>query len=158
MLIWLRGQECPQEERNLSPWLLDYLELKARCVQLKGSLGNKQGGQTADPKQWLKMQPRRLMVCNKQSPPKKPGHTSNQHSLSRNGLEPKATEISSHHVKPEALKTTSRPSGILLLTPGPFAPASPLGRHFAHFGSKIPVVPVGSRDRGWCPNLRGRSS
>ena len=49
-------------------------------------------------------------------------------------------------------------SGVLLLTPGPFAPASAMGRHFVDFASVVPAVPVGSRDRGWCPNLRGRSS
>ncbi len=53
-------------------------------------------------------------------------------------------------MKPEALKKASESSGLPLLTPGPFAPASAMGRHLADFGSKIPAVPVGSRGRGWC--------
>ena len=43
-------------------------------------------------------------------------------------------ESASHHVKPEALTTVLESSGVLLLTPGSCAPASPLGRHFAHSG------------------------
>ena len=82
------------------------------------------------------------------------------HRLSRSGADGFGTprESASHHVNPEAHKIARESSGVLLLTPGPFAPASAMGRHFVDFGSVVSAVPVGSRDRGWCPNLRGRSS
>ena len=67
-------------------------------------------------------------------------------------------ESASHHMNPEAQKIARESSGVLLLTPGPIAPASAMGRHLADFASVVPAVPVGSRDRGWCLNLRGNSS
>ena len=67
-------------------------------------------------------------------------------------------ESASHHVNPQALKTARKFSGILLLSPGSFAPASALGRHFVAFGSKISVVPGGCRGQGWCLDLLGKSS